>query len=172
MTAAAAQIEPLAGQLVEALDETIALQQEVIAQLKGLSDGMLSRDSAAAERLMDGLGTIVPRLEAAAQQRAALRSQLALAMDCPVGDVTLRRLGRDLPPPLSGAVAARQERLRDLAEALRAGHLRTAVRLSEVARVNRAILGDLFPGRHDDRMYRTDGRTRWLGGYGLLDARS
>jgi len=172
MTAAAAEIEPLAGQLVEALDETIALQQEVVAQLGALSDGMLSRDSAAAERLMDGLGAMVPRLEAAAQRRAALRSRLALAMDCPVGDVTLARLGRDLPPPLSGAVAARQKHLRDLAETVRAGHLRTAVRLSEVARVNRTILAGLLPGRHGDRTYRTDGRTQWLDGYGLLDARS
>ncbi len=171
MTVAADQRDPLVGELLAVLDETIDLQQETLQQLQTLSEAILAHDDAALTERMDALGRTPDRLEAVARKRNAVRTRLARAAGCPVGEMTLDRVARGAAAPQAGAVRRRRERLRGLAETVRRQHLETAVLMAEVARVNRSILTGLFPGAAGAGTYRTDGTAPWQPGHGLLDAR-
>ncbi|KPJ76035.1 MAG: hypothetical protein AMS14_02645 [Planctomycetes bacterium DG_20] len=171
MTTATAQRDPLVDELLAVLDETIDLQRETLEQLRALSKAILARDDKTLGQRMDDLGRTPPRLDAVARRRNALRSRLARALGCPVGEMTLERLAREVPEPQAAAVRLRRARLRDLAEAVRMQHLETAVLVAEVARVNRSLLLGLCPGAGETGTYRTDGTALWQPGHGLLDAR-
>ncbi len=171
MTTARVELAPLVDQLIEVLDETIALQQEVLDQFPAASRVMAVRDNAALTKMMEDLGRTLPRLEDVARRRSAVRSRLAAALDCPIAEVTLESLARLLPEPLSSTIHRRRQSLRRLAETVRRRHLETAVLLTEMARVNRSLLRGLFPKADGAGMYRTDGTTYWQPGRALLDAR-
>jgi len=171
MTTAAAQRESLVDELLAVLDETIDLQQEAFAQLQALSEAILARDDATLGQRVDDLDRTASRFESVARRRNAVRSRLAQALACPVGQMTLGRLAREVPQPQAGAIRMRRERLRDLAEAVRRQHLETAVLAAEVARASRSLLQGLLPRAGEGRTYRTDGTAVWQPGHGLLDAR-
>jgi len=171
MTTATVQHEPLVDELIGVLDETIVLQQQALEQLRALSEAILARDEAALERRVDALGRTVPRFEAVARRRTAVRSRLAQALDRPVGEMTLGRLARQVPEPQAGAIRLRRQRLLEVAEAVRRQHLETAVLAAEVARASRSLLLGLLPGAGETQTYRTDGTAVWQPSHGLLDAR-
>lgn len=171
MTTVSVELTPLVDQLIEILDETIALQQEIVEQLPAASHVMVTRDEAAMAQLMDDLGRMELRLEDVARRRSAVRSRLAAALNCPVGEVSLESLARLLPEPLSSTIHRRRRSLRRLAETVRRRHLETAVLLAEMVRVNRSLLHGLFPKTDGAEVYRTDGTTHWQPGRALFDAR-
>lgn len=171
MTTVSVELTPLVDQLIEILDETVALQQEIVEQFPAASHVMVTRDEAAMAQLVDDLGRTQPRLEDVARRRSILRSRLAAALNCPVGEVSLKSLARLLPEPLSSTIHRRRQSLRRLAETVRQRHLETAVLLAEMVRVNRSLLHGLFPKTDGAEVYRTDGTTQWQPGGGLFNAR-
>jgi len=171
MTTATAEHEPLVDELIGVLDETIALQQQALEQLRGLSEAILARDETLLEQRVDALGRTVPRFEAVARKRNDVRARFAQALGRPVGEMTLSRLASQVPEPHAGAIRLRRRRLLDAAEAVRRQHLETAVLAAEVARASRSLLLGLLPGAGETQTYRTDGTAVWQPGHGLLDAR-
>ena len=171
MTVAAAQVEPLARQLADVLDEAIDLEGTVLEELKDLSVAATARDDRAMEALMNRLRETRDRLETAERRRQGVRLEIAAATGCPAEEVTVEALARLLGPGEAAALRARRDRVRQVTETVRAQYLRTAMFLAEFARVNRSLLEGLLPRRTDARTYGTRGEDSWQPEPGLFDAR-
>lgn len=154
-----------------ALDEAVALQETVLAQLDEMGEAVGRLDEPALREAMGRADAMPARLEEAAVRRHEARVRLAEALGRPVAEVTLGRLVRDLPEPQAGRIRRRRERLCDLAEAVRRAHLRSAVLLGEAARINRSLLAALAPGVDGPETYTTDGSRDPATAQAMLDAR-
>jgi len=157
--------------LIAALDETVALQEEVLGHLDTAARAVGRLDDEALAAMVHDLDRMPARLEEAERRRHRARVRLAEALGRPVGDVTLGRLARELPGPQADRVGRRRARLRDLADAVRCAHLRTAVFVGEAARVSRSLLAALVPTVAGARTYGTDGSPERPSGRAVLDAR-
>jgi len=153
------------------LDEAVGLQEEVLAQLEAMAEAVGRLDESALRAQMVHLDPMPARLEEAGRRRHRARVQLAEALGRPVADVTLGRLARDLPEPQAGRIRRCRARLRDLGEAVRRRHLRTAVLLGQAARINQSLLAALVPETDRPRTYGTDGSRDRSTGRAVLDAR-
>jgi len=157
--------------LLAALDESVALQEAVLAHLESAAEAVLHFREEALREEVDRQATMPARLQEAARHRHAARSALADALGWAVEEVTLGRLQAELPEPEARRVGRRRERLLALSQAVRRRHLRTAVLVGEAARIRRSLLDALAPAPTAGSTYRTDGRRVSATGDALLDAR-
>ncbi len=179
MTPVADALEAAVKDLADALDETIRLQEETLTCLEAGTRAVVRRDVAALEAGLEALGSLVDRIRGAEAHQRAARTRLAEALGRPGAEATLGRLERDLPPALARRLAGRRARLRDLVPAVRRAHLRMALLVGEVSRLNRALLAAFVPEPSVPQTYRTDGKPEfrpadsraWSGGGAVLDAR-
>lgn len=171
MTQAPVAIDAPLEDLLAALDETVALQEEVLGHLESAAQAVSRLDDEALGRMMHDLDQMPARLEEAERRRHRARVRLAEALGRPVREVTLGRLERDLPAADADRVGRRRRRLQDLADAVRRRHLRTAVFVGEAARVSRSLLAALVPTTAGARTYGTDGSPVRTSGQAMLDAR-
>jgi len=171
MTQPPATCEAPLKALVEALDEAVALQEEVLGQLEAMAEAVARLDESALREQRRDLDAMPARLAEAGRRRHRARAGLAEALGRAVAEVTLGRLARELPEPQAAAIRRRRERLRDLGEAVRRQHLRTAVLLGEAARINRSLLAALAPQADRPRTYGTDGNRDTAAGRAVFDAR-
>lgn len=155
--------------LLAVLDAELALIEDKHERLGELSEAMIARDEPAVEAVLD-------RLEQAEREQAEvdgrlseLRAALAGRLGRPADELRLSTLAELLPPPEGEAVRDRRERIVAAAERLQQRHLRTALLLSECARVNRMLLEGLCPSGAAVTTYAAGGERVWRQGSGLLD---
>jgi len=171
MTQAPPAIHAPLEDLLAALDETLALQEEVLGHLDAAARAVGRLDDEALAAMVHDLDRMPVRLEEAERRRHRARVRLAETLGRPVREVTLGRLERELPAPGADRIARRRSRLRDLAGAVRRAHLRTSVFVGEAARVSRSLLTALVPTVAGARTYGTDGSPERPSGRAVLDAR-
>jgi len=157
--------------LLETLDEAIARQEEVLSQLEAIAEAVGRLDESALCEQLENLDAMASRLAEAGRRRHRARARLAEALGRGVAEVTLGRLARELPAPQAARIRPRRARLRDLGEAVRRQHLRTAILLGEAARITRSLLSALVPQADPPRTYGTDGNRDRAAGRAVLDAR-
>ncbi len=154
-------VETKVERLLAVLDADIRHLETTLVQLDTLRGLLIKRDDAALEQL---LGEIRGRSEAYAaneQTRQMLRADLALALGCGTGRLTLSKLQSMLPEPQRAAVVSRQEKLRSLIEELRREHRLTVALVSDCAQFNRTLVRTLFgAGSQTGILYSPSGQAR------------
>lgn len=163
--------EASAQVLLDVLDEAVALQEGALEELADLADAVRARDDDAVENLLVRLGRTRASLDDAERRCDAERLRLGARLGLGAEAATLGRIADALGGPDARALEERRTRIREVTEAVRRRHLRTAVLLAQVARVNRELLQGLFSRSGTTRTYRTDGTAPWHPERGLVDAR-
>jgi flagellar biosynthesis/type III secretory pathway chaperone len=158
-----------AGALAELLDEEIALLDLRRSQLSSLCAAIIDRDEDAVERLLDQIERAQELQSATDQKLDSLRRELAARLACEGERMKLSALIASIDEPQRGQLAARRQRIIELAERLQLEHMRTVVLLTECARINRLLLEGLLPGSEGVTTYRADGADAWQADAGLVD---
>ncbi len=154
-------VEMNVERLLAVLDADIRHLETTLVQLDTLRGLLIKRDDTALELL---LGEIRGRTEAYAaneQTRQRLRGDLALALGCDAGRLTLSGLQSMLPEPQRAAMASRQKKLKSLIEELRREHMLTVALVSDCTRFNRTLVRTLFgAGSQAGVLYNPSGQAR------------
>jgi len=166
------RIAALIGELTTVLDEEIGLLERRCDQLRDLAEATLQRDD-------DGLEALLDRVERALETQAAtdlklqaLRNALADAFGWSIPQMRLARLIEELPGRLAAEISYRREQILLLSERLKDQHVRTALVVSECARINRLLLESFFPEGRRVTTYSSTGASSWGLDTGLVDVES
>jgi hypothetical protein len=162
----------LSHDLLAVLDEVILLEEAAAVHLAGLSAAVIGGNRSLIEDLADQAMETHAQFEAVEVRRRAACGALAAAVGCPASAASLRRLARELPGEDGRALDDRRRRIEMLVRKVRCQHLRTAVLLQECARVNHALLVQLFPQMQTTTVYGAAGLAGKRPGGSLVDARS
>jgi hypothetical protein len=141
-------VESKTAALLDVLHEDIRHLESALSRLDLLRSLLIRRENAALEQLLGDIQQQAETYRAIEQKRQQLRNDLALALGCTEGELTLSRLRKELSGPTcseaqrrsGAAVAERQARLRSLAAQLKREHTLTALLLRDCARFNRSLL--------------------------------
>jgi hypothetical protein len=125
--------------------ETDALHmRESLSLLDRMRGLVIKHDESGLQEMLQQIRAKADAYAAAESQRQRLRRQLAVLLDCPLGELTLSRLAAALRPPLRDRAVRQRTVLRDLAERLRREHRSTALLLADCVRFNRALFRAIF----------------------------
>ncbi|MFP3937100.1 MAG: flagellar export chaperone FlgN [Phycisphaerae bacterium] len=163
------QITETLAELLEVLDEEIAVLSDRLEQMELLSSAIAHRDDDAMEPVLDQMEQTQSRQQQTDTRLAKVREMLASLTGIPAGELRLWRLVRELPEPASGKIASRRHRLVELSDTLRRSHLRTVLLLAESARFNRLLLETMFPAGEPVTTYDSGGTDHWRPDTGLVD---
>ena len=152
------------------LDEEVSLLDLRRSQLRSLCGAIIERDDEAVERLLDQIERAQELQSVTDEKLDTVRRALAEHLACPPSEVKLSTLIAELPEPLRGRLAARRQRIIDLAERLQIEHMRTVMLLGECARINRLLMESLFPDSRGVTTYSVAGSDPWRPDGGLVDA--
>ncbi len=141
---ASATIETKTIALVEALDEDIRHVETVLSRLDTLRTLLIKREDAALEQLLGDIRPESDRYRRNEQKRQQLRRDLAAALGCTEGELTLSSLQSQLTGWTRDAVADRQARLRSLTAQLKRQYTLTVLLLRDCTRLNRSLLRAFF----------------------------
>ncbi len=165
-------MDSLIDELLGALDDQINVLELKCSQLAGLSRALVRRDNEATEAILEEMER-AEEVQASADLRlVAVRGTFAEALGCEVEKLKLSRLVAELPPRWARATDHRRRRIVDLTGKLRREHLRTAMLLSECARINRMLLESLLPVGEAVVTYGVEGMNLWRAETGLMDTES
>lgn len=162
-------IRQFSDELHHILQEEIRLLHERIAQFDELYDAILHRNN-------DRMETLLEEMTATQQAQAkvdtsldALRNLFARSLGCSPAEIRLSELADHVHDPQ--AVLHKREQIILLSESLKKKHLRTAVLLTECARINRSLLDGLLPAEEQGlSTYGHGGANPWRSNSGLLNA--
>jgi len=154
-------VETNVERLLGVLDGDIRHLETTLVQLDALRGLLIKRDDAALEQLLAEIRGRTDAYAANEQARQMLRADLALALGCDAGRLTLSNLQSMLPEPQRTAVAARQKRLGSLIVELKREYTLTAVLVSDCARFNRTLVRAFFgTGSQAGVLYNPSGQAR------------
>jgi len=156
-------------ELLDVLDEEIALLNLRRSQLELLSGAMLDRDEQAVGELLGDIEDSAQRQTTADLKLQAVRTALAAAMGIEADGLKLSNIVEALPADMRPQIDYRRQQIILLIDALRTQHMETAVLVHECARINRLLLEGLF--RIDTRpvTYAAGGQQGWSPHAGLID---
>ncbi|OHB75268.1 MAG: hypothetical protein A2Z25_20550 [Planctomycetes bacterium RBG_16_55_9] len=161
MKMTAIHIEEKVDALLTCLDKDVQHLQEGLVQLDELRRWVIKRDDAALGRLLEKLQMKVNDYRRHERDRQSIRQDLATALGCDLGQVTLSALETSLPKARKDQVAEKKNKIKSLIEAFRREHLKTALLLSECVRFNNRLLRSLFDmGKVEDFGYDSNGAAR------------
>ena len=161
MKATAIGIEDKVDELLVVLDKDIQHIQESSSRLNELRSLVIKRDDATLGELLESIQAESDRYAANELKRQSIRKELAIALGCNVGQMTLSRLEATLPKERKAQVTKRKAKLRSLTNELKKEHLGTVLLLSECARLNSLFLNSIFnAGKTGMVYYDSNGNTR------------
>jgi len=137
-------IEMKVDALLAVLDDDIRHAETTVGLLDTLRSLLIKRDDAGLEQLLGDLRDRARSYERTEQRRQALRSELAEALGCDVGAMTLTALKKQLSGPRRAAVGEKQTQLRSWIGRLRREHALTQKLVADCARFNRSLMGIFF----------------------------
>ena len=140
MKTIAIEIEDKVNRLLVVLDRDILHIEENLSTLNELRGLVIKRDDLALSKLLESIKSELNSYKDNELKRHTIREELADALDCSFGQMTLSRLEADLPEEKKAEVTARKTKLQTLAEKLKKEYLSTAMLLSDCARLNSALL--------------------------------
>ncbi len=140
MNNAAIEIEDTVDKLLAVLDEDIRQIRNNLATLDELRHSVIKRDDVALRNLLEGARSESSGYRNNEAKRRLLREELALALDCAPGQMTLSRLEKELAGEKKAHVAERKITLRTLIDKLQKEHVSTMMLLSDCARFNGMLL--------------------------------
>ena len=144
MNTAAIEIEDAVDKLLAVLDADIRHIRKSLSTLDDLRRSVINRDDASLRKLLEGTQSESSSYKNNEAKRRLLREELALAMDCAPGQMTLSRLETELSGERKAQVAERKIQLQALIEKLRKEHVSTMMLLSDCARFNSLLLKSVF----------------------------
>ena len=166
------RIAALIVELTTVLDEEIGLLERRSAELADLAEATLQRDDDRLEVLLDEVERTLEVQNATDLKLQALRNALADALGWPVSQMRLSRLIEELPGGLAGEISYRREQILLLSGRLKDQHLRTALVVSECARINKLLLESFFPDGGGVTTYNSSGASSWGPESGRVDVES
>ncbi len=138
------EIEDKINELLSILDTDIENTEKNLSRLNELRSLVIKRDEVNLGKLLESI-----RFESRGDadqdlRRGSVRRELAQALGCSIGEVTLSRLSNIVSQDKSAQIIQRRTRLLSLTEELKREHLSTAMLLSECARFNSLLLKNIF----------------------------
>jgi hypothetical protein len=127
-------------ELLICLDRDIEHMEESLQRLDELRSRVVKRDDAALSKLLEGIQAESDDYAANESRRQCIRKELASALGCGFGQVTLSKLEAVVGTERRAEVAGRKARLKSLVEQVKKEHLSTALLLSECAKFNGRLL--------------------------------
>jgi hypothetical protein len=165
MESATPSIECKVDELLAVLDKDIRHVRASLSRLDELRGMVVKRDPAALGGLLEEIREQTQEYSQNESARESMRRELAGALGCEVGDMTLSRLESVLDDGKRIEVGQRKSLLRSLTDKLKTEHMRTAMLLSDCARFNSTLLsGILELGNARATTYGADGTARSQGG--------
>jgi hypothetical protein len=140
-------IEELIEELLALLDADAVRLETTLGHLNNLRAGVIKRDEAAMEQLLETVKADQDGRDAIENKRNALRHIAAAAFGCSAEEVNLSRIMEQLPPLPRQKVAHRQQILTRLVEKLKTEYMATAILLNECSRFNRMLLDSIVGSR-------------------------
>jgi hypothetical protein len=137
-------VETKVERLLAALDGDIRHLETTLAQLDALRGLLIKRDDGALARLLTEIRSRTEAYAENEQTRQMLRADLAMALGCGAGRLTLSKLQSMVPEPQRASVATRQERLSSLIAELKREYMLTVALVSDCARFNRTLMRTFF----------------------------
>ncbi len=155
--------------LLRALDDEIALLRERRGLLVQLYDATIGRNDRVMESLLLAMEQVEKRQLQTDRILQLLRRRLAAEMPCAQEEFGLSKLAKALSDEQAASVRDKREQIIALVGHVRQEHLRTSLLVAECARINRTLLGALFPGDQSCVTYGAGGTSVWKGSATLLD---
>ena len=169
MTAIPPHALEMVHELLGLLDEEIRLLRLRADQFDELYEAILRRNDGRMESLLEEMTNAQHQQADVDTKLHSVRSLFAKALGRDADDMRLSVLIGRLDKKRSMDLEYKREQIILLAETLKRKHLRTAILLSECARVNRMLLEGLLPRAESVTTYGTGGAQPWRMGSGLVD---
>jgi hypothetical protein len=147
MNSMSSGIEELIEELLALLDADAARLESTLSHLNNLRAGVIKRNEAGLEQLLEIVKTEQDERDALENKRSQLRHIAAAAFGCTADEVNLSRIMEHLTPALRQQVAQRQQTLARLVEKLKTEYMATAMLLNECSRFNRMLLDSIVGSR-------------------------
>lgn len=170
MIATTPNMQGLAGQLLEALDEEISLLVLRQSHLERLRAAILEREDSAMEKLLEEMAEVQQKQAGTDGRLERLCKSLGNLLGYDGEQLQLGDLAQRLAGELGTAVAQRRRQIINLLEKARKQQLETSLLLYESSRINRQILSTLFPQSEPVVTYDQEGQNLWRSGTGLIDS--
>ena len=161
MNAVAPRIEDKIDELLTVLDKDIENLQHTLKYLDELRSLVIKRDDVSLGKLLESIKADSDSFTAHESKRNLIRKELAAALDCEVGQLTLSALEEILPQEKSDQINSRKKSLKSLIEKLKTEHTGTVMLLSDCARFNSLLLRSIFNlGRSETITYSSNGAAK------------
>ncbi len=165
-------IEAKVDELLAVLDRDIRHMQESVVRLNELRSLVVRRDDMALSKLLESIKSQSDGYQSNESKRQSIRKELATALNCSLGQMTLSRLEAELTGEKKARVTEKKAKLRSLAEQLKNEHLGTAMLLSDCARFNNKLLNSIFElGRTGTITYDSSGSAKRQTDRGFVNLR-
>ncbi len=138
------EIEDKINELLSILDKDIENTEKNMSRLNELRSLVIKRDEVNLGKLLESIRFESRGDTAQDLRRGSVRRELALALGCSIGEVTLSRLSNIVSQDKRAQIIQRRTRLLSLTEELKREHLSTVMLLSECARFNSLLLKNIF----------------------------
>ncbi|MCD6392367.1 MAG: hypothetical protein J7M40_02555 [Planctomycetes bacterium] len=140
MSNSAIKIEDAVDKLLGVLDEDVRHIRKSLSRLDDLRHSVIKRDDASLHQLLEDAQSESGSYKNRAARRRLLREELAVALGCAPGQMTLSRLEAELSGARKAQVSERKMTLQTLIDRLRTEHTGTMMLLSDCARFNGMLL--------------------------------
>ncbi|NIP26136.1 MAG: hypothetical protein GWN67_12645 [Phycisphaerae bacterium] len=144
MKAKTISIEDKVDELLLVLDEDIRHIQQSLSRLNELRSLVIKRDDVSLGKLLETIRSESEGYRKHELHRQSIRKELADALGCGLGQMTLSTLEAGLPKEKKEQVTEKKAKLNSLIKELKKEHLSTALLLSECARFNKMLLESIF----------------------------
>ena len=138
------KIEDKLDELMVVLDEDVRYIQQNISYLNELRSLVIKRDDSALSKLLERIQSEADRYRDNEKKRQSIRKEVAIALGCDPGEITLSRLEDELTGEKKARIGDRKIKLRELVVKLKQEHISTALLLSECVRFNNILLKSIF----------------------------
>jgi len=163
MKPATTSIEDKVDELLLVLDEDIRHIRQSLSRLNELRSLVIKRDDASLGKLLEFIRSESEGYRKHELHRRSIRKELAGALGCGLGQITLSKLetSTSLPQGKKDQVTEKKAKLKSLIKELKKEHLSTALLLSDCARFNRMLLKGVFNfGKTRTVYYGSNGATK------------
>lgn len=170
MISTSPNMQGLARQLLEALDEEISLLILRESHLDRLRAAILKREDSVMEELLGEMEQAQQKQASTDMRLDKLRRSLGSLLGYNGEGLRLADLVESLPGELGVAVGQRRRQIVTLLKKARKQQLVTSLLLYESSRINRLVLSALLPQSEPVVTYDQEGQTLWRSGAGLIDS--
>jgi hypothetical protein len=157
-------------ELVAVLETDIQHIQESLLLLDRLRGLLIKHDVEGLQGLLQQLRAQADAYASIESRRQRLQRQLAVLLDCPMGELTLSRLAGAMPGALGETVARQRMTLRDLVDRLGREYHNTSVLLTDCVRFNHALFHAVFQqGKTQSVVYGATGAAQTCTGSHMMN---